>query len=103
MGAEQKHLEPLKIDPSMTDEKADALGMLAMSYTMTQRMRECREKGKAGWHRIGTTDPATGKANLPERFAADAITAINEKRWVDAANYMMMLFNLENMDNDCHT
>lgn len=84
------------VHQDMDDWIADITGMQNITHAMESRLLECREAGKGNWHRMGSVDPLTNKENTIERFTADAKKALNEGRSVDAANYCMMIYNLEN-------
>ena len=97
--ADQKQLQPVEVRPDMSNEQADALGVIGFTYAMNQRMTECRNMGKAGWHKPGTIDPVKGSDNEIERFKNDLLLAAQEGRMVDAANYCMMIYHRERMKN----
>lgn len=104
---EQKHLCPVRITPEMSDEQADVLGVLGFTYVMNQRLTECRHKGKGNWHIPGSIDPSNSMENEEHQFRLQMKIAMNEGRWVDAANYAMMLYHREQMkgcncDNSCN-
>ncbi len=82
--------KPSQVTEEMDNVSADLLGVISFTYAMNHRMSEMRQKGKGGWNgprRITT-----------KQFKEDCIKAINENRFVDAGNYAMMLYNLENMN-----
>jgi hypothetical protein len=97
MGAEQKHLEAVKIDPNMSDQQADALGVIGFSYMMNQKLTECRNRGKSGWHKPGSIDPSNDTLNEAMQFKMDLQKAFDENRMVDVANYAMMIYYRERM------
>jgi len=97
--SEQKYLECAEITPKLTDEQADVLGILSFSFAMNQRLTECRQKGKGGWHRPGSIDPLKQSENEVKQFKADMQIAMDEGRMVDVANYAMMIYHREKEKN----
>lgn len=98
--SEQKHVEPVIISSSMSHEQADVMGVMAFAMAMHSRMTACREMGKSGWHMPGTIDPVKGSDNEIAVFKSSCLLAVQEGRFVDAANYCMMMYNRERMEKE---
>jgi len=84
----------------MSNEQATILGVVSFSAAMQERLDECAKQGKANWHMPGSIDPSNNTENEIERFRQSMQVAMNEKRMVDVANYAMMIYHRERMEND---
>ena len=84
----------IKITEDMADFVADDIGLNNLHSAMSIRLKHMRELGKGSWYKSGTKDPLTHKDNSIERFKNHLRLAIHDERYVDAANYLMMIYNL---------
>ncbi len=99
----EKHLNPVEIAANMPDQKADALGVIGFSFLMNQRLTQCREAGKSGWHKPGSIDPLKNSRNEIDQFKIDLQKAVDENRMIDVANYAMMIYYRERNENEKNT
>lgn len=93
-----KNLEIIKIMSNITNEQADVNGVLLFACKMNDRLTECRNNGKSGWHKPGTICPTGNHENEIGAFKERLQTALNEGRMIDVANYSMMIYHREEMN-----
>lgn len=73
------------IEELTNPESIDNCGVDNLAHEMRQRLAEKREKGYSGWH--------SQKECPPSRLATRFIAKVAKGEYIDAANYLMMLFN----------
>ena len=96
-----KQFTPEPITKDLTNEQADIRGVLSFSQAMNEKLTYCRTKrGNASWHLLDTIDPFTKRPNTVEQFKKSMQVALNEGRMVDIANYAMIIYHRERMENE---
>lgn len=83
-GANVRYHLPDILKATAVEQHPDDEAVDKFAAAMHARMTECRLKGKEGWD-----DPARCKNGDLEQFASRALF---ESRWVDVANFAMMLW-----------
>ncbi len=85
MNTENKLIDFL--NPNFSESRKDFFGLKNFFEQMQERMDLARSKGKTGWY-----DPE----KCQDQFLADeCIQALLNGKFVDASNYLMMLWNRE--------